>query len=70
MIPIPCRFLGASLEGETRAHACIFMEFAPGGSIQSLIKTFGPLEEQVVAKYTKQIIEGIRYIHSKRVVHR
>ena len=46
------------------------MEFAPGGSIQNLIKTFGPLEEQVIAKYTKQIVEGIRYIHDKGVVHR
>ncbi|XP_064645432.1 mitogen-activated protein kinase kinase kinase 19-like [Lineus longissimus] len=62
------RFLGASFEDEI--HACIFMEFAPGGSIQNLIKTFGPFEVIVIAKYTKQIVEGVRYIHNKGVVHR
>ncbi|KAE8581492.1 hypothetical protein XENTR_v10024809 [Xenopus tropicalis] len=48
----------------------IFMEFVPGGSIASILRRFGPLQEMVFIKYTKQILQGIVYLHSNRVIHR
>ncbi|XP_029461230.1 mitogen-activated protein kinase kinase kinase 19 isoform X2 [Rhinatrema bivittatum] len=48
----------------------IFMEFVPGGSIASIIKRFGPLPEIVFCKYTRQILQGIAYLHENRVIHR
>ncbi|KAM4697907.1 mitogen-activated protein kinase kinase kinase 19 [Rhinophrynus dorsalis] len=48
----------------------IFMEFVPGGSISSILKRFGPLQEIVFIKYTKQILQGIAYLHNNRVIHR
>ncbi|CAM2100558.1 unnamed protein product [Caretta caretta] len=48
----------------------IFMEFVPGGSISSIINRFGPLPEIVFCKYTKQILQGIAYLHKNCVVHR
>ena len=48
----------------------IFMELIPGGTIESLLKTFGPFEESLFKNFTNQIVEGINYLHSKNVVHR
>lgn len=31
---------------------------------------FGPLPERVLALYTKQILEGVGYLHLNRVIHR
>ncbi|XP_071795773.1 uncharacterized protein [Asterias amurensis] len=60
-------FLGVSLEGST---VNIFMQFIPGGSIASLLARFGALEEPVFCRYTKQILQGTEYLHSKDVIHR
>jgi len=48
----------------------IYMEFVDGGSIASLIKTYGPFSENIAARYTKQILEGLEYLHYHNVVHR
>ena len=48
----------------------IFMEFVPGGSIATLIERFGPLSEDVARRYTRQILLGLEYLHSCKVVHR
>ena len=48
----------------------IYMEFVEGGSIASLLKTYGPFQEQVAARYSKQILQGLEYLHYHNVVHR
>ncbi|XP_009075923.1 PREDICTED: mitogen-activated protein kinase kinase kinase 19 [Acanthisitta chloris] len=60
-------YLGTCLEDNMLS---IFMEFVPGGSISSIINRFGPLPEVVLCKYTKQILQGVAYLHDNRVVHR
>ncbi|NWX98788.1 M3K19 kinase, partial [Nothoprocta ornata] len=60
-------YLGTCLEDST---VSIFMEFVPGGSISSIINRFGPLPETVLCKYTKQILQGVAYLHGNCVVHR
>ncbi|KAM7335850.1 hypothetical protein ACRRTK_004343 [Alexandromys fortis] len=60
-------YLGTCLEENT---VSIFMEFVPGGSISSIIHRFGPLPEMVFCKYTKQILQGVAYLHENCVVHR
>ncbi|XP_035187752.1 mitogen-activated protein kinase kinase kinase 19 isoform X2 [Oxyura jamaicensis] len=60
-------YLGTCLEDNILS---IFMEFVPGGSISSIIHRFGPLPEIVLRKYTKQILEGVAYLHDNGVVHR
>lgn len=61
------RYLGTSLEEHI---VSIFMEFVPGGSIANLLARFGALEEEVFCHYTRQILEGVQYLHSNNVIHR
>ncbi|XP_036417781.1 mitogen-activated protein kinase kinase kinase 19 [Colossoma macropomum] len=60
-------FLGTAL---TDNIISIFMEYVPGGSIFSVLNRFGPLPEKVFALYTRQILEGVAYLHDNRVIHR
>ena len=39
------------------------------GSIQQLLHS-GPLDELLTRKYTRQILEGVAYLHIKEIVHR
>lgn len=55
---------------KTEDNLNIFLEYVPGGSIASLLGKFGPLPEAVVRKYTKQILQGLNYLHQNKFMHR
>jgi len=48
----------------------IFLEFMPSGSIKAVLDKFGPYGLGLVRKYTRQILEGLDFLHSERIVHR
>ncbi|XP_018429860.1 PREDICTED: mitogen-activated protein kinase kinase kinase 3 isoform X1 [Nanorana parkeri] len=48
----------------------IFMEYMPGGSVKDQLKAYGALTENVTRRYTRQILEGMSYLHSNMIVHR
>ncbi|KAH0627629.1 hypothetical protein JD844_003634 [Phrynosoma platyrhinos] len=48
----------------------IFVEYMPGGSIKDQLKAYGALTENVTRKYTRQILQGVFYLHSNMIVHR
>lgn len=41
-----------------------------GGSISSLLTRFGPLSENIIRVYTKQILQGLHYLHDHNIIHR
>uniref|UniRef100_J3MX51 mitogen-activated protein kinase kinase kinase n=2 Tax=Oryza brachyantha TaxID=4533 RepID=J3MX51_ORYBR len=61
------RYLGTVREEDT---VNILLEFVPGGSIQSLLGKLGSFPEAVIRKYTKQILQGLEYLHNNAIIHR
>eukprot|EP00392_Amoebophrya_sp_AT5.2_P001452 g1454.t1 len=61
-------YLGASYTARNSLQ--IYMEYVSGGSLKSQLEEFGPiLKETVFKSYTRQILEGVAYLHANRVVH-
>ena len=46
----------------------IFMEYAAGGSLASLVKKC-PLDERAIRGYTRQLLLGLEYLHSHMIMH-
>ncbi|KAH3747789.1 hypothetical protein DPMN_182221, partial [Dreissena polymorpha] len=61
------QYYGCAAEGQ---DLMIFMEYMPGGSVFDIINKYGALQEAVAGKYTRQILEGLAYLHKNSIVHR
>eukprot|EP00750_Incisomonas_marina_P002164 INCI12119.1.p1 GENE.INCI12119.1~~INCI12119.1.p1 ORF type:complete len:793 (-),score=101.38 INCI12119.1:80-2458(-) len=61
------KYLGTQ---RSSGHLHIFLEYVPGGSIASLLSEFGKFEENLVRVYTRQIAEGVAYLHNRHIIHR
>eukprot|EP00435_Cladocopium_sp_Y103_P013807 s2236_g3.t1 len=48
----------------------IFLEYMPSGSIKAVLEKFGAYGIRLVKKYTRQILEGLDFLHSEKIVHR
>ena len=59
----------------TKNHYYLVMEYCNGGTLSSCLKKYQqmygvPFSEEIVQYLMKQIIDGIRYIHNKNIIHR
>ncbi|XP_074309018.1 mitogen-activated protein kinase kinase kinase 3-like [Silene latifolia] len=61
------RYYGSELGGDTLS---VYLEFVSGGSIHKLLQEYGPFKEPVIQNYTRQILAGLAYLHSRKTVHR
>lgn len=61
------RYICTTIEGTTLN---IFQEFVPGGSIASVLERFGAISEKVIRLYTRQILTGLEYLHTRQIIHR
>jgi len=48
----------------------IFMEYCPSGSVQNILRTFGPLPGAALQSYVRQIVQGLAYLHYRGIIHR
>lgn len=62
------RYIRAEIVSAQRV--CIFTEWVSGGSIKDVLGKFGPLPESAIARYTRDTLRGLAYLHAHNVIHR
>lgn len=55
---------------EYKGNIIMIMELGPSKTLDIIIKTEYILSEKIIRKYLIEILEGIKYIHSKSIIHR
>lgn len=48
----------------------LFLEYVAGGSVASCLKSYGKFDEPLVSFITRQVLEGLEYIHANNILHR
>ncbi|CAF1245691.1 unnamed protein product [Adineta steineri] len=48
----------------------IIMEYVDGGSLSQHLAKFGQFQEPVIRNYTRQLLEGLQYLHENHILHR
>ena len=48
----------------------IVMEYVPSGTMNNLLAKYSAFSEPVIRNYTKQLLEGLNYLHSNEIIHR
>ncbi|KAF7904549.1 hypothetical protein EAF00_001883 [Botryotinia globosa] len=61
------QYLGASSSDK---HLNIFLEYVPGGSVQTMLNSYGALGEPLIRSFVRQIVTGLAYLHGKDIIHR
>ncbi|KIW47380.1 uncharacterized protein PV06_00080 [Exophiala oligosperma] len=61
------QYLGTSSDEE---HLNIFLEYVPGGSIAGMLKQYNTFQEPLIRNFTRQILEGLSYLHTRNIIHR
>jgi len=61
------RYLGTSSD---ETYLNIFLEYVPGGSIAAMLKQYNTFPEPLTRNFTRQILEGLAYLHSRNIIHR
>lgn len=60
------RYLGSSVKD---GHLCIFLELGKD-SLRSVLNKYKRFEENMIRLYTRQILQGLEYLHQQNTVHR
>ncbi|XP_072045102.1 mitogen-activated protein kinase kinase kinase 1-like isoform X2 [Amphiura filiformis] len=61
------RLLGAT---QHNGHFNLFVEWMAGGSVATLLSSYGAFEESVIVSYLRQLLIGVGFLHEKQVIHR
>eukprot|EP00760_Papus_ankaliazontas_P015695 PhM_4_TR16670/c0_g1_i1/m.92930 len=51
-------------------YLCLVMECVIAGSLATLLERFGRIPLKTLPKYTRDVLEGLEYLHSNGIVHR
>lgn len=61
------QYLGCSSSGD---DLNIFLEYVAGGSVQTMLNSYGALPEPLVRSFVRQILTGLSYLHERDIIHR
>lgn len=61
------QYLGSN---SNEQHLNIFLEYVPGGSVQTMLNSYGALREPLIRSFVRQIVTGLAYLHSRDIIHR
>ncbi|KAI6778416.1 Serine/threonine-protein kinase-like protein [Emericellopsis cladophorae] len=61
------QYLGCSSSAD---YLNIFLEYVPGGSVQTMLNSYGALPEPLVRSFVRQILTGLSYLHNQEIIHR
>lgn len=61
------RYLGSSISDD---NLNIFLEYVPGGSVQTMLMSYGPFEEPLIRNFIRQVLIGLSYLHGEDIIHR
>ena len=61
------QYLGCSSSAD---NLNIFLEYVPGGSVQTMLNSYGALPEPLVRSFVRQILTGLSYLHNRDIIHR
>lgn len=61
------QYLGFEQKQQTYS---LFLEYVAGGSISSCLKSYGKFDEPLVKFITRQVLEGLKYLHQNGILHR
>lgn len=67
--PHIARYLGTQWNAET-GLLDIFLEYFSNGSIAQMYQKIGGFKENLIKKFTRQIVDGVNYLHGKGIIHR
>jgi mitogen-activated protein kinase kinase kinase len=56
--------------GSSAEYLNIFLEYVPGGSVQTMLNSYGALPEPLVRSFVRQILNGLSYLHNRDIIHR
>lgn len=62
-----CLHVGIASDGKGMD---ILHEYMTAGSVRSILDRFRCLDEVVMRRYVRQILEGLKYLHSQGIVHK
>lgn len=61
------RYFGATTSD---GYFNIFLEYVPGGSVLSMLTSYGPFEEPLIRNFVQQVLIGLNYLHGENIIHR
>ena len=56
---------------KSQTHCYVVMEYCNGGSLEECLERYGkPFPIVIVQHFMRQIVSGVRFMHSKKIMHR
>ena len=55
---------------QSKNHLKIFFEYCECGSIAKMLSNYKSFNEKIIRKYTKEMLEGLEYLHAHNIIHR